>query len=561
MEPLLNKSWIFFVVILFFCPPVTAPGKVIYVDDDAPADFNNIQAAIDDANDADTVIVADGIYRGAGNRDIDFKGKAITVRSENGPESCVIDCQGTQADCHRGFTFHSGEDANSILTGFTITNGYGPVDYVGNSPQLAGGAIYCSASSPSISNCIMIGNSAAAGGAVCCSHGARPQIVNCRLTYNFGQGGAINCRDSAPEIVNCVVADNQAPWYCDPLGMWCLDVYGGGFYCSNCRATIRNCTIVGNWASGEGDGLYTYGVKPILRNCILCTGPDEIAGSGAIVTYSTFSCAVAFAEWGYLDPNGTPDDPTDDFYVRGDYHLKSQAGRWDPKSQSWVQDDVTSPCIDAGDPETPIGFEPFPNGGIVNMGVYGGTAEASKSYFGEPVCETVVAGDINGDCKVDFGDLVLMAGHWLEDNTPVNSNSILKDGIKYYMQTDKSIYHQGENVDMLYRVTNLRDEQVAFHFYDRMQCYFLVTSSGAPIWFAPKAGFPALSSFVLHPNGSKEYTETWNMIDENGTPWIPSDDFLALPGTYDVTGSLSNFLFENNKDKYIPVSVQIEMVP
>jgi hypothetical protein len=44
-----------------------------------------------------------------------------------------------------------------------------------------------------------------------------------------------------------------------------------------------------------------------------------------------------------------------------------------------VIDDVTSPCIDAGDPNTPIGDELFPNGGVVNMGAYGGTAEASKS--------------------------------------------------------------------------------------------------------------------------------------------------------------------------------------
>jgi len=63
----------------------------------------------------------------------------------------------------------------------------------------------------------------------------------------------------------------------------------------------------------------------------------------------------------------------------GDYHLKSQAGRWDPVSLSWVTDDVTSPCIDAGDPDSPVGDEPMPNGGIINMGAYGGTVETSKS--------------------------------------------------------------------------------------------------------------------------------------------------------------------------------------
>ena len=65
--------------------------------------------------------------------------------------------------------------------------------------------------------------------------------------------------------------------------------------------------------------------------------------------------------------------------ANGDYHLKSQAGRWDPISQIWIQDDVTSQCIDAGDPTSPIGLEPSPNGNRINMGAYGGTTEASKS--------------------------------------------------------------------------------------------------------------------------------------------------------------------------------------
>ncbi|MCP4593333.1 MAG: hypothetical protein GY842_21570 [bacterium] len=112
------------------------------------------------------------------------------------------------------------------------------------------------------------------------------------------------------------------------------------------------------------------------------------------------------------------DDPLLVIADDGDCHLKSQAGRWDPNSASWVQDDVTSPCVDAGDPNSPIGYEPFPNGGVINIGAYGGTVEASKSYFGEPLCETIIAGDINGDCRVDFADLVILARHWLAHLPP-----------------------------------------------------------------------------------------------------------------------------------------------
>jgi hypothetical protein len=69
----------------------------------------------------------------------------------------------------------------------------------------------------------------------------------------------------------------------------------------------------------------------------------------------------------FVDPNS------------GDYHLKSQAGRWNPTDETWEIDDVISPCIDTGDPLSPVGAEPEPNGGRINMGAYGGAAEAGKS--------------------------------------------------------------------------------------------------------------------------------------------------------------------------------------
>jgi len=175
-------------------------------------------------------------------------------------------------------------------------------------------------------------------------------------------------------------------------------------------ATLVNCTISANSSGeGEGCGIDNYTSSLAMTNSILWgNAPDEIYGHGSVeVTYSDVK-----GGW----PGGTNIDADPNFADpdNGDYHLKSQAGRWDPDTKTWVNDDVTSPCIDTGDPFTPIGPEPFPNGGIVNIGTYGGTSEASKSYFGKPVCETVVAGDINGDCDVNLLDFQLMVLHWLE---------------------------------------------------------------------------------------------------------------------------------------------------
>jgi len=101
----------------------------------------------------------------------------------------------------------------------------------------------------------------------------------------------------------------------------------------------------------------------------------------------------------------------------GDYHLKSQAGRWDPNSQTWVQDYVSSPCIDSGNPGCPEANEPPPNGNRRNMGAYGGTAEASKS----PTYWRSIA-DMTNDWIVDSNDLKVFVGYWLQTGECIPSD-------------------------------------------------------------------------------------------------------------------------------------------
>jgi hypothetical protein len=388
-----------------------------------PTDYPTIQAAIDDCNDGDIVLVASGIYTGDGNRNIEFKGKAITVKSEEGPETCIIDCQGTSDEPHRGFYFHDSEDSNSVVQGFTVTHGYARPDN--------GGAFYCNKSSPIIRDCIILGNTARDGGGIY-AYQSDVLIENCIIRENTasfdstnsdclvlgnttsGLGGGIYCFDGDHQIINCTITGNRT----GRLGR------GGGISIGPGRVHecyLCNSVVWNNSADEYGDNIELgyMGILFVMRLNV----SNSLIGEDPNSVYDPFE--QLFGQWlmtdplfyrnGHWDPNGTQEDPYNDFWIDGDYHLKSQAGRWDPNSQSWVIDDVTSPCIDAGDPNTPINDEPFPNGGIVNMGAYGGTVEASKSYFGEPLCEIIITGDINGDCKVDLKDFMLLASHWLED--------------------------------------------------------------------------------------------------------------------------------------------------
>ena len=174
-----------------------------------PENYLTIQAAIDSASPGDTVLIADGIYSGVGNRSLDFGGRVLTVRSENGPGNCIIDV----GDDVPGVQFRSGESSLAVLEGLTITNGSG---------------IECDASSPVIRNCVIDGNR---GSGIACLNGSRAVIIN------------------------SIITSNTAP-------------VGGGIYCYYSSPTIRNCTVVGNTATFFGGGVYADSSHPVIRMCI-----------------------------------------------------------------------------------------------------------------------------------------------------------------------------------------------------------------------------------------------------------------------------------------------------
>ncbi len=185
-----------FMILIMLTISASAFGSVLRV----PQNFPNIQGAIFFAEDADTVLVSDGIYTGNKNRNIDFMGKSITVLSLNGPAETVIDCEYRG----RGFYFGSGEDETAILKGFTIRRGRDDI----------GGGIFCTNSSPTISNCIITGNKASSGAGIYCNS-SFPEISGTTISGNKAYfGGGLWCYYSIPVLTNCILwADTRDEIY------------------------------------------------------------------------------------------------------------------------------------------------------------------------------------------------------------------------------------------------------------------------------------------------------------------------------------------------------------
>jgi parallel beta-helix repeat protein len=288
------------------------------------------------------------------------------------------------ASSHGGGCYFTGE--GPILRNCTIT---------GNQSASSGGGARC-VGDADFFGCMITGNTASGygGGIYNVGGSTRGNISGCTVVGNVaGWGGGLNLNGGATLVSGCLIADNAAT------------NDGGGVYCiDDNELTIRNCVIAENSASGNGGGLYCVSHVPAeVRHCTIACN-TAVSGGGVFSQWqwSTLSVLIDSIVWGNTPTSiddhsqvpprvtytcvefgwpGEGNSDADPLFVdagAGDYHLRP-----------------LSPCIDAGDPASEYGNEPMPNGGRVNMGAYGNTAEA-----------TCTPGDVDGDGDIDMDDLM-----------------------------------------------------------------------------------------------------------------------------------------------------------
>ncbi|UCF42385.1 MAG: hypothetical protein JSV99_07200 [Planctomycetota bacterium] len=435
---------------------LTAPTDYTYVYVDADATgvndgtnwadaYKYLQDALADADsnpNIDEIWVAEGTYYpdvnvanpgGSNRRDATFQLiNGVTVKGGyggpvGGPKMRNVDCYPSilsgdinVPDSNSDNSYHvvtgSGTEPNAVLDGFIITAG----NANGSGTDANGGGMYNDTGSPTVTNCYWWRCSASSDGGAVWSGWSAPFS----MTYSSGsensasRGGALANFAGTSRLTNCIFNGNDAN-------------NGGAIVTLGGTVNITNCTLSGNSAQSTGGGICDLdGGTVTIKNNIMWndTSPDgnEIAvanGSTVDVNYSIiqdgnagiYNDGLSFVGWGAGNQDVDPCfvDSTGPDY---DFHLRSEAGYRRNEDSTWYYDGETSPAIDMGDPDYPLGQETFPNGGRINAGAYGGTNEASRTPSPAGVCETWIAGDINGDCIINFHDLAFIGDHWLVDN-------------------------------------------------------------------------------------------------------------------------------------------------
>jgi len=373
---------------------------------DGSGDFETIQDAIDAAEDGYVICLCDATFSDTGNVNLDFQGKAITVKSENDdPEACIIDCGPGIGILHRGFYFHSGEGPDSVVEGVGIINGWANV-----LPAPAGGAILCAnGSSPTIRNCMIVGNSMGDGGGIACTENSSPMITGCVISGNRAGndgGGIYTDTDSSPDVMSCTVSGNWA------------DNHGGGIF----GGCVPQYTIIwGNYADGggeDGDEWYGDGAGSVVD----CCNDIDMSGLGGFGT-KMMNCGMVDidADPLFCDPEDCENAPT----TAGDYYLDKDS----PCAPAKQPECGLIGAFDVADPECEADCNS--NGINDKWDIAGGASEDENANGTPDECECYCR-DANCDGSIDSLDLgvVKNPANWLLPVPPANPQAdVNRDGV------------------------------------------------------------------------------------------------------------------------------------
>jgi len=249
-----------------------------------PDHYDSVQVALDAVVVGDTVIVRNGIWTGPANRNLDFGGKDLVLRSENGASHCTLDAEGTPdyGNNQRHFHFHSGETNAAVVEGFTFIGGHRSFNGDGLDGAY-GGSILCQAgASPTIRGCVFEGNVGSRGGSIAAVSGAGPRLEDCSFVSNLASqeldvpnlngGGAVLFSEAGTVVItDCTFSGNDGItgggiYYREGDGLTVSDcrfesnvaMYGGGINVRESPFVLENSHFIDNhayWLTGNGGGL------------------------------------------------------------------------------------------------------------------------------------------------------------------------------------------------------------------------------------------------------------------------------------------------------------------
>ncbi len=233
----------------------------------------------------------------------------------------------------------------------------------GNEAHYGGGMYIESSDFTTIVDTHIFENSAYEGGGILCVSSSLIEVINCHISANqvVGEGGGVYSENSGLDASRSVIIGNTA-------------YDGGGFALNNCDAVISNCTIFENAANvnGDGGGIYLRGQSnPVITNCAI----TDNSGEGLYVTDGSpnvsfndcfnnsggnYGGAGVDTDLGVPTGENANGDPCDNFD-----NIALDPMYFDPDNDDFHLQD-SSPCIDAGDPASPLD----PDNTVADIGAF-----------------------------------------------------------------------------------------------------------------------------------------------------------------------------------------------